>query len=450
MAAKIGVISLGCAKNRIDTEMMLSELSKDYEFVDDMSKADVVIINTCTFINDAKEESINTIIEVEQQKRIGNVKGIIVTGCMPQRYKEELKIELSRVDAFLGTAAYKDIKKAVSEVLAGHEYVNYANADLDEAYSERVITTIKPTAYVKIADGCDNNCSYCVIPSIRGRYQSRKMEDILNEIRKLVYDGYSEIILIAQDTTRYGVDIYGKLMLAQLMDCASQIAGVKWLRVLYSYPENITDELIAVMVKHENIVKYIDIPLQHMDNQILSAMNRRNTWESSLDVIKRIRDASKDFVIRSTVIVGFPGETRSHMNKLYLGIKQANLEHLGVFSYSQEEGTPAGEMENQVDEEEKEFRRDSVLNIQSAISLERNQAKIGMLCDALIEGYDEHSKMYYGRIYAQAPEVDGKVFVSTEKPLISGKYYQIKIMNAYTYDFVGELITAKADEMENN
>ncbi|MEG1859085.1 MAG: radical SAM protein, partial [Christensenellaceae bacterium] len=201
---------------------------------------------------------------------------------------------------------------------------------------------------------------------------------------------------------------------------------------------------------HENIVKYIDIPLQHMDNQILSAMNRRNTWESSLDVIKRIRDASKDFVIRSTVIVGFPGETRSHMNKLYLGIKQANLEHLGVFSYSQEEGTPAGEMENQVEEEEKEFRRDSVLNIQSAISLERNQAKIGMLCDALIEGYDEHSKMYYGRIYAQAPEVDGKVFVSTEKPLISGKYYQIKIMNAYTYDFVGELITAKADEMENN
>ncbi|MEG2202516.1 MAG: 30S ribosomal protein S12 methylthiotransferase RimO, partial [Christensenellaceae bacterium] len=396
MAAKIGVISLGCAKNRIDTEMMLSELSKDYEFVDDMSKADVVIINTCTFINDAKEESINTIIEVEQQKRIGNVKGIIVTGCMPQRYKEELKIELSRVDAFLGTAAYKDIKKAVSEVLAGHEYVNYANADLDEAYSERVITTLKPTAYVKIADGCDNNCSYCVIPSIRGRYQSRKMEDILNEIRKLVYDGYSEIILIAQDTTRYGVDIYGKLMLAQLMDCAAQIAGVKWLRVLYSYPENITDELIAVMVKHENIVKYIDIPLQHMDNQILSAMNRRNTWESSLDVIKRIRDASKDFVIRSTVIVGFPGETRSHMNKLYLGIKQANLEHLGVFSYSQEEGTPAGEMENQVEEEEKEFRRDSVLNIQSAISLERNQAKIGMLCDALIEGYDEHSKMYYG------------------------------------------------------
>ena len=440
MTVKIGVISLGCAKNRIDTEEMLAQLQDDYEFVQDMAEADIMLINTCAFINDAKEESINTILEAEQQKKFGKVRGIIVTGCLPERFRDELKETLPRVDAFLGTSAYKEIKDAINAVALGNKYESYPDHTLDEHFSGRVITTMPPTAYVKIADGCDNCCSYCVIPSIRGRFQSRRPEDILAEIASLAEQGYKEIMLIAQDTTGYGKDLAEDVNLAKLMDRAAQVPGVKWLRVLYSYPDGITDELLSVMCSHDNIVKYLDIPIQHTDNVILKQMNRKNTWESTQEVIEKVRKASPDFVIRSTVIVGFPGEERENVIHLYQDLKKFQLDHLGVFSYSQEEGTKAAEMPGQIDEEEKEFRRDSVLNTQSSISLDRNQARVGRVYEVLIEGKDEHSGLYYGRSYAEAPEVDGKIFIKTEETLEAGQYYKVKITMAYSYDCTGELI----------
>ena len=338
MAVKIGVISLGCVKNRVDTEEMLAELQGDFEFVQDMQDADIMLINTCAFINDAKEESINTILEAEQQKKFGKLKGIIVTGCLPERYRERLKQMVPRVDAFLGTAAYKDIRKAIEAVVAGGSFSSYPDQTIDETFSKRVLTTVPPTAYVKIAEGCDNRCSYCVIPDIRGKYQSRKPEYILEEIASLARDGYSEIILIAQDTTGYGKDLEEDIDLAKLLDRAAQIPGVKWLRVLYSYPNGITDELLEVMCRHDNIVKYLDIPIQHTDDEILQKMHRRNTWKLTEEVVNKIRNASDDFIIRSTVIVGFPGEKRENVIHLYQTLKKYQFDRLGVFSYSQEEG----------------------------------------------------------------------------------------------------------------
>ena len=345
-----------------------------------------------------------------------------------------------RVDAFLGTAAYKEIRRAIESVVEGSRFDSYPDKAIDESFSRRVLTTVPPTAYVKIAEGCDNCCSYCVIPSIRGKYQSRKPEYILEEIASLARDGYNEIILLAQDTTGYGKDLNEEINLAKLMDRAAEIPGVKWLRVLYSYPNGITDELLEVMCRHDNIVKYLDIPIQHTDDEILQKMHRRNTSMLLYDIVQKLRDASEDFIIRSTVIVGFPGEKRENVIHLYQDLKKYQFDRLGVFSYSQEEGTPAAEMEGQIDEEEKEFRRDSVLNTQSSISLDRNQARVDKTYEVLVEGYDEHSGLYYGRSYAEAPDVDGKIFVKTKEALEEGKYYPVKITMAYSYDCMGELI----------
>lgn len=439
MTVKIGVISLGCVKNTIDTEEMLAQLKDEYEFVQNMQDADIMLINTCAFINDAKEESINTILEAEQQKKFGKLKGIIVTGCLPERYRDELKQTLPRVDAFLGTAAYKEIRQAIEKVANGSRYESYPDQEIDEGFSERMLTTLLPTAYVKIAEGCDNRCSYCVIPSIRGKYRSRKPQAVLDEIASLAKQGYNEIILIAQDTTNYGSDLQEDVDLAKLMDRAALLPGVKWLRVLYSYPNGITDELLDVMCRHENIVKYLDIPIQHTDDEILKKMNRRNSWELTDEVLNKIRDASPDFIIRSTVIVGFPGEKRENVINLYSDLKKHQFDRLGVFSYSQEEGTPAAEMDDQIDEEEKEFRRDSVLNTQASISLDRNQTRVDRVYEVLIEGLEEHSGLYYGRSYAEAPDVDGKIFVKTDEVLECGSYYPVRITMAYSYDCTGEL-----------
>jgi len=449
MAVKIGVISLGCAKNRVDTEVMLGILKQDgYEFVQDMAEADIALINTCSFTNDAKEEAINTILEAEQQKRFGNLKGIVVTGCLPERFRDQLKKLLPRVDGYLGVAAYKDISQAVRDVANGKKYREYANLKMTEDFENRVITTPKPTAYVKIAEGCDNRCGYCVIPEIRGSYQSRDMESILSEIESLVKRGYSEFILVSQDTTNYGTDLYGEKKLAELLDKAAKTDGVKWLRVLYFYPdpELITDELLDVMVEHDNIAKYIEMPIQHMDNDILKAMGRRNTYESNIEIVNRIRKASPDFVIRSTVIVGFPGEKREDVTVMSKRLREAEFDHLGVFAYSQEEGTPAAELDDQIDEAEKEFRRDSVLNMQTPISLDANKNRIGKVLDVLIEGKDDHTGFYYGRSYAQIPEVDGKVLIQTPEKLETGKYYKAKITQAYNYDIVGELLAGGKEE----
>lgn len=443
MAIKIGVISLGCEKNRVDTEIMLGILADEgYEFVPDLADADIALINTCAFTNDAKEESINTILEAEQQKRFGKLKGIVVVGCLSERYRSELKKLLPRVDGYLGVTAYKDIVKAVAEVAAGKKYSNYTDNTLTEDFHRRFITTIRPTAYVKIAEGCKNKCSYCIIPAIRGHYQSRPIEKILEEIENLVSDGYSEIILIAQDTTLYGLDLYNELKLPELLDKAASIEGVKWLRVLYFYPDEnlISNELLNVMNKHDNIVKYIDMPIQHMDNDVLNAMKRRNSYETIMNIVNKIRDVSDDFVIRTTVMVGFPGETRENLKNLTRGLHEARFDNLGVFTYSQEEDTPSSQLEGQIDEDEKDFRKEDILSVQTPISLEMNKKRVGKVLDVLIEGYDEHMKYYYGRSYAQIPDVDGKVFIKSKDELQKGKYYKVKIIRAYNYDIVGEIV----------
>lgn len=443
LAVKIGVISLGCEKNRIDTEIMLGILADEgYEFVANLADADIALINTCSFTTDAKEESINAILEAEQQKRFGTLKGIIVTGCLPERYRSELKKLLPRVDGYLGVTAYKDIVEAVAEVAQGKKYTKYSDRSLTENFDRRFITTNRPTAYVKIAEGCDNKCSYCAIPGIRGDYQSRPIEKILEEIENLTADGYSEIILIAQDTTRYGHDLYNELKLAELLDRAAQIDGVKWLRILYLYPDEdlITDELLDVMNKHDNIVKYIDMPIQHMDNDVLKSMNRHSTYKSIMNIVEKVRSISDDFVLRTTVMVGFPGETREHLKNLTNGLHEAKFDNLGVFAYSREEETPAAQLDEQVDEEEKDFRKEDILSVQTPISLQMNKKRVGKELDVLIEGLDDHTGYYYGRSYAQIPDVDGKVLIKSAKALEIGKFYKVKITRAYNYDIVGEII----------
>lgn len=439
MSAKIGVISLGCAKNRVDTETMMGALAPGFEFVQKMEDADVVIINTCSFINDAKEESINTILETEQRKKFGHLKGIIVTGCLTERYRDQLHTLMPRVDAFLGISAYKDIYKAVQEALQGKRAAFSSDKSIPAHHLPRVISTAMPTAYIKIAEGCDNGCSYCVIPQIRGALQSRAQEDIIDEMRSLLDSGYSELVLIAQDTTEYGLDLCGKPQLARLLDEAAVLPGLQWLRVLYCYPERITEELIDTMLLHDTIVKYIDMPLQHFDNRILAAMKRRNTHENTLRIVDMIRSKSADFILRTTLISGFPGETRREVQAAAEALQKLRFDRVGFFTYSQEEGTPAALLPDQVPEEEKKFRRDMLASVQSNISLQKNTERIGKAYKVLVEGFDTESGLYFGRSYAEAPESDGKIFIETDQKIDSGRYYTVRITHGYHYDLKGEL-----------
>lgn len=441
MRVKLGVISLGCSKNRVDTETMLGALSEEFEFVQDIEQADIAIINTCCFINDAKEESINTILEAEQQKKMGGLKGLIVTGCLTERFSGELKKLMPRVDAFLGIAAYKEIVEAVHTVMKGEKFYNIEDKSIPEHFWPRVITTAPPTAYVKIAEGCDNNCSYCVIPQVRGHLQSRTIEDILSETEALVQSGYTEILFIAQDTALYGLDLYGRPRLVELLRKAAVIPGLKWLRLLYAYPEHITEELIDTMLEFETITHYIDMPIQHFDNDILAAMNRRNTYESTQKLIDMIRGKSDDFILRTTLITGFPGETRRDVKNMYDALKKFQFDRLGVFKYSQEEGTPAALLPGQISEDEKEFRRDALVTIQAGISLEKNRQRIGKRYEVLVEGLDDESGLYYGRSYAEAPDIDGKIFIRAREKIVPGKFYTVCITDGYHYDLRGETDT---------
>ena len=441
MRVKIGVISLGCTKNRVDTETMLGALAEEFEFVQDIEEAEIAIINTCCFINDAKEESINTILEAEQQKKMGGLKGLIVTGCLTERFSDELKKLMPKVDSFLGVAAYKDITEAVHAVMDGSRYDAVEDKTLPAHYLPRMITTPPPTAYVKIAEGCDNNCSYCVIPKVRGHLQSRTIEDIISETEVLVQNGYTEIILIAQDTALYGMDLYGRPKLVELLKKAAVIPGLKWLRLLYAYPEHITEEMIDTMLKYDTITHYIDMPIQHFDNDILAAMNRRNTYESTQKLIEMIRSKSDDFILRTTLITGFPGETRRDVKNMYDALKKFQFDRLGVFKYSQEEGTPAAELSEQISEDEKEFRKDALVTVQAGISLQKNKMRIGRKYEVLIEGLDTESGLYYGRSYAEAPEIDGKIFIRSEEELVLGTFYTVCITEGYHYDLKGEIST---------
>ena len=435
---QIGVISLGCSKNRVDTELMLGALQhRNVSFVADPAQADVIIINTCGFIESAKQESIDTILEMAQYKKTGYLKALIVAGCLSERYREELMQELPEVDAFLGVNAYDAIAEAVDHALAGEAFSEFSAPKAEGNYLDRVLTTPSYYAYVKIAEGCNNRCSYCAIPYIRGNLQSRTMEDIEAEVRMLLKAGVREIILVAQDTTRYGMDLYGKPMLCELLERLAVLPGIVWLRVLYCYPENITDELLDVMQKHETIVKYLDIPIQHLDDTVLKRMHRRNRQDATYSLVRKIRQKNPNFIIRTTLIAGFPGETEEQFAVLRQGVEDLAFDRMGVFAYSQEEGTPAAEFPDQVPEEEKEARRDTLMEIQQAISLAANERRVGKIYRVLVEGAGEEDGTYWGRSYAEAPDIDGQILIHSQRPLAEGEFVPVKIESADAYDLYG-------------
>jgi len=434
----IGMVSLGCPKNRVDGELIIGKLKEKAVFTGIPEEADVIIVNTCGFIESAKQESIDTILEMAELKKDGNLKGLIVTGCLSERYRDELVRELPEVDAFLGVHAYAQIAEAVEKVCAEERYVNFAVADTTaQDFIERGMTTPGYTTYIKISEGCSNRCTYCAIPYIRGGLKSRTMEDIEQEVRYFAKKGVSEFILVAQDTTDYGADLYGKPMIVELLDRLAPIEGVKWIRLLYAYPEGVTDELLACMLRHDNIVKYIDIPIQHFSTSVLHRMHRRDTRESVYDTVKRIRAAHPDFAIRTTLIAGFPGETEEDFELLKQGIADLKFDKLGVFAYSQEDGTPAARMDGQLPEEIKEARAAEAMELQQPVTLAANLSRVGKVMDVLVE--ERLSTGYAGRSYLDAPDIDGTVYIKTEEALMIGEYYSVRIVDADEYDLIGEL-----------
>ena len=439
MKIKIGMVSLGCSKNRVDSELMLGKLKGIAEFTSQPSEADVVIVNTCGFIESAKQESIDTILEMAEYKKQG-LKGLIVTGCLSQRYQEELIKELPEVDAWLGVSAYEDIADAVLNAVSQKNFVSFAPKDGRPDYKNRMLTTPPYTAYVKISEGCDNRCTYCAIPYIRGNMRSRTMEDIKDEVDYLTGSlGVSEIILVAQDTTKYGLDLYGEQKLCELIELLAPNENIRWLRLLYAYPESIDEKLIHTMMKYDNVVKYLDIPVQHFNDSVLKRMNRKNTYETTKHAVKLMRDASEDFIIRTTLIAGFPGETEEEFQDLLKGIKELKFDRLGVFAYSQEDGTPAAKMKGQLDEQEKQRRAQIAMELQAKISEENAKKRIGRKCTALIE-YPVDEGVYAARTYAEAPEIDGLFYVKSPKELIIGDFVEAKITGVMDYDMIGEIL----------
>lgn len=432
----VGIISLGCPKNTVDSEKMLAILKeKGYNIVNDKNKADILIINTCGFIEDAKRESIEYIIEMGKLKN-RRLKYLIATGCLSERYNKELLKELPKLDAVIGTGDFPKIAEVIEEIEKGKTVLEYGHANLlnDEGI-QRILTTPNYYAYLKIAEGCSNACSFCIIPKIRGRYRSRKMEDILREAEELVKKGAKELILIAQDTTKYGVDVYKKFMLPQLLKEISKIDGLKWIRLLYAYPDSVTEELVEEIKNNEKIVKYIDIPLQHSHDEVLKRMNRNTNRQKIEEVISRLRSIP-NMVIRTTFMVGFPGETEEEFEDLKQFIKEKRFERVGVFTYSREEGTKSYYMKPQIKKSVKIKRQQELMEIQKEISYQHNLSKVGKQLEVLIEGFEDG--IYYGRSYMDAPEIDGVVYVKSNKKLKAGDFVVATITDAYEYDLVGE------------
>ncbi|MCQ2492484.1 MAG: 30S ribosomal protein S12 methylthiotransferase RimO [Lachnospiraceae bacterium] len=439
---KILFISLGCDKNLVVSEVMLGLLKeKGHTITNDEYEADAIVVNTCCFIHDAKEESISTIIEMGQLKE-ENLKALVVTGCLAERYKDEILAEIPEIDAVLGTTSYKSIVEAVEEAAEGNGYSHYESIDYlpDNTDVKRVVTTGSYMAYLKIAEGCDKRCTYCVIPSIRGSFRSVPMEELLAEARRLASDGIKELVLVAQETTVYGSDIYGKKCLPELLHKLCEIDGFEWIRLMYCYPEEITDELIQTIKEEPKICHYIDMPIQHCDDYILQRMGRRTNQAQIREVIGKFRKEIPDMVIRTSLISGFPGETQEHHENLYHFLNEMELERVGVFTYSQEENTIAAGMPDQVPEEVKEFRRDELMELQQAISYEQDEAMIGKEMKVLIEGYLYDEDIYIGRTYRDAPNVDGNVFVNAEEEIISGDFVNVRITGAQEYDLIGDVI----------
>ena len=435
---KVLLISLGCDKNLVDSEVMLGLLNKaGHQLTNDETEADVVVVNTCAFISDAKEESINTIIEMGELKKTGKLKKLIVAGCLSQRYKDEIMKELPEIDVIIGATNYDKIVEAIgTDEESIVDDINYTPRPI----AERIVTTNASMAYFKIAEGCNKLCTYCIIPHIRGRYRSMPMDSLIASAEKLASDGIKELVLVAQETTLYGVDLYGEKKLPELLTKLSEIEGIEWIRLLYCYPEEITDELIEVMATNPKICHYVDIPIQHSENAILKRMGRRTSREDIVELVGRLRTAMPDIAIRTTLISGFPGETQELHDGLVDFVDECEFDRLGVFTYSPEEGTPAAEYEDQVDGELAAKWRDEIMELQQEISYEKNQQMIGSTQKVLIEGYLVDDDVYVGRTYRDAPGVDGIVFVSAPYELISGSFVDVKITEANEYDLTGVMV----------
>ena len=435
-------ISLGCDKNLEDTEVMLGLLaSKGHQMVNDEMEADVIVINTCCFIHDAKEESIQNILEMAELKKEGRLKALIVTGCLAQRYKEEIIEEIPEVDAVLGTTSYDKILEAIDEALEGRHCVEMTDIDaLPLVQSNRLVTTGGHFAYLKIAEGCDKHCTYCIIPKIRGNFRSVPMERLLKEAEGLAEQGVKELILVAQETTLYGKDIYGEKSLHKLLKELCKVSGIQWIRILYCYPEEITDELIQVMKEEKKICHYLDLPIQHASDEILKRMGRRTSKAQLKEIIGKLREEIPDITLRTTLITGFPGETKEQHEELMEFVDEMEFDRLGVFTYSPEEDTPAALMDNQIEEEVKEDRQAELMELQQDIAFDLAEDMIGKEVLVLIEGKVADENAYVGRTYKDAPNVDGLIFVNTEEELMSGDFAKVRVTGALEYDLIGEIV----------
>lgn len=437
-------VSLGCDKNLVDSEVMLSLLrSHGYNITNEEQEADVAVVNTCCFIHDAKEESIQTILELAQLKQTGRLKALVVTGCLAQRYKDEIQTEIPEVDAIMGASNLDDIVEVVEESVKQHSDKLVRLRDLNylpKNLTDRVVTTGNAYAYLKIAEGCNKRCTYCIIPYLRGNYRSIPMEEILDTAEKLAANGYQELVLVAQETTVYGVDLYQEKRLPMLLRELSKIDGIRWLRLLYCYPEEITEELIREMAENTKICHYIDIPIQHCNDGILKAMGRRTSKEQIRRVVEQLREAMPDIAIRTTLITGFPGENTEQHEEMLAFIDEMEFERLGAFTYSPEEGTKAAEYPDQIEEETKKQWLDDIMTLQQEVSYDNNQEMIGRELIVLIEGYLYEEDIYIGRSYREAPGVDGYIFVSAEEEIVSGEYVPVRITEANEYDLIGEVI----------
>ena len=440
MEIKVGMVSLGCPKNQCDAELMMDKIRKaGYKLVSEAGLADVVVINTCGFIQSAKEEAIEEIMEAVNRKNDGINKKIIVTGCLAQRYTEQMDKEFPEVDAVLGLGCNGDIVQAIREVMQDKRIIRSSTPDSHNMEGERLLSTLPHYAYLRIADGCDNRCSYCAIPYIRGAFRSRKMESVIEEAKTLADSGVKELILIAQDTTRYGLDLYKRLALPELLDKLCEIEGIKWIRLLYCYPERITEELIACIKRQEKILPYLDVPIQHCNKDILKAMNRTGDRHSLWDLFAKLRGEIPNLILRTTLITGFPGETEDQFVELAEFVNSIKFEHMGCFAYSAEEGTPAAEMDNQIPDAEKEHRCEILTEQQEVRFSGFCSEQTGKTFETVVEGYDRYFEMYFGRNYMYAPEIDGMVYF-TGKGLQVGQFVNVKITDSVDNNLIGELV----------
>ena len=439
---KILFISLGCDKNLVDTEVMLGLLaSRGYEMTDDETQVDIIVINTCCFRHDAKEERIRNMLEMAEYKKSGRAKALIVTGCLAQRYRQEILDEIPEVDEVLGTTAYDKILDAVDAALAGKQEVMLSDIDaLPLPDTKRLVTTGGHFAYLKIAEGCDKHCTYCIIPKIRGNFRSVPMERLVKEAEGLAEQGVKELILVAQETTLYGKDLYGEKSLHVLLRELAKISGIRWIRILYCYPEEITDELIQVMKEEPKVCHYLDLPIQHANDEILKRMGRRTSKQELVDIIGKLRREIPDICLRTTLITGFPGETKEQHEELMDFVDEMEFDRLGVFTYSPEEDTPAAVMPDQIDEEVKEVRQAELTELQQDIAFDNAQDMVGREVLVMIEGKVADENAYVGRTYRDAPNVDGLIFINTDEELLSGDFARVKVTGAVDYDLIGELL----------